>query len=280
MHPLLIQALLAATAGFSLEAPEATFELPQALKEVSGLAASSKGTLWAVGDERGTLFELSPNNGKVIRTVEFERKGDFESVEEVPDGTVIAGRSDGTLFLVDPKDPKQATKLEVKVGPICDLEGIAWLAAKKRLLLSCKNEAISHSGFAIYALDLQTKKLDPEPWAVVKMKALKDYVAAHPDDRDLKHVKLKSFGPSGLAVHPKTGEVWVLSSTGRMLLVLGTDGGVRRIEGLDRKTHAHPEGLCFTSDGTLFIGNEGNSGKAVVQRFTGGAAGAEPTGMR
>lgn len=248
----------------ALDQPAATFELPKALNEVSALSASADGkTLWAVGDERGTLFQLSAGDGAVVQTFAFAQRGDFEAVEEIAPGRVVVGRSDGRIYEVDLKDPAKTTHFDSKVGPLCDLEGLAWLAAKKRLLLACKNPMLSKNGFAIYALDLETKALDPEPWAVIPQKALRAYVS----EEKVAHAQPKAFGPSGLAVHPTTGEVYVVSSTGRMLVVLGPDGALRKVEGLARDVHRHPEGICFSADGTLFISNEARGGRPVIQRF-------------
>lgn len=265
----MLRTLIGAVLAYSLSHPAQTFELPKALSEVSGLSWSAKGTIWAVGDERGTLFELSPKNGEVLRKVEFHRRGDFESVEEISPNKVIAAKSDGQLFEIDPEHPDQATHFDAGLGAMCDLEGIAWLPAKKRLLLACKNEVLGKGGFAIQALDLETKKLDEKPFAVLSLKQVKDWVDQHRDDKGVKQAKARNFGPSGLAVHPKTGEVYIVSSPGRMVVILGADGSLKQIEGLDRDVHRHPEGICFAPDGTLFISNEAAGGRPVLQRFDG-----------
>ena len=89
--------------AYALEKPDQTFQLDEELNEISDLSPTADGeSVWAVNDEKGILYRISLADGGVAERVEFHKKGDFEGVAVV-DGTVIAGRSDGTLFVVDPK---------------------------------------------------------------------------------------------------------------------------------------------------------------------------------
>ena len=65
------------------------------------------------------------------------------------------------------------------------------------------------------------------------------------------------LGPSAIAIHPQTGELYVLSSVNKVLLILGSDGAIRHVEILDNSIHMQPEGITFRHDGGLYISNEG-----------------------
>ena len=94
------------------------------------------------------------------------------------------------------------------------------------------------------------------------------YLAAHPELIKLKKLfkifkdKLE-FAPSGIAVHPKTQNIYVLSSQGKTLVVLHSDGQIAHIEKLEKEIHPQPEGICFDQEGNLFISNEGKEEDGV-----------------
>jgi uncharacterized protein YjiK len=73
-----------------------------------------------------------------------------------------------------------------------------------------------------------------------------------------------SFQPSGVAVHPISGNMYVLGSVGKMLIVYSRVGEFLAMVELNPKTYAQPEGICFFPNGTLFISNEGKGNKANI----------------
>jgi uncharacterized protein YjiK len=86
--------------------------------------------------------------------------------------------------------------------------------------------------------------------------------------------------PSGIAVHPKTGELYLVSTKARLFMVLDPTGVVLRIEHLDRAVHPQPEGISFTADGTMFISSEGRGGTAVLNRFSPAPENGAPSSER
>ena len=259
-------------AGYRLNHPDATHVLARSLDEISGLSASSEpDNLWAIHDERSTLFRISATDGSVLHEINFGKHGDYEAVEEVGDRVYIA-RSDGVLVVVDPKGGVPTRlNFETRLGLDCDLEGMAHEAQKKRLLLSCKNESRKSSktnkAFEIYAMGLDSKELAKDPVYVLTEEQIDAYLAAHPEREEFKRLKGKSFAPSGLAVHPRTGEIYVASTRGNMVVVLDPKGALVRVDWLDPAVHPQPEGIAFRPDGTLFISSEAHGKRALLHVF-------------
>ena len=77
----------------------------------------------------------------------------------------------------------------------------------------------------------------------------------------------KNFKPSGIAVHPKTGQTFIIASDGKKLLVLSEKGQKEALISLNPKTYRQPEGICFSPDGDLFISSEGKDGDGYILRF-------------
>ncbi len=128
---------------------------------------------------------------------------------------------------------------------------------------------------AIYTFNLETKLLELKPFLLIAMDTIKFYknyntmtqlgveLLAYFDSSkgDL------SFQPSGIAIHPKTGNIYVLGSVGNLLLVFSREGEMLAIIDLKSKVHPQPEGICFDPDGTLYISNEGDEGEGTILKF-------------
>ena len=79
--------------------------------------------------------------------------------------------------------------------------------------------------------------------------------------------KANNFGPSGIAVHPLSGDIYVLSSRGKILVQLDAEGKYLDAWKLDKKNFKQPEGICFAPNGDMYISNEGRGGKANLLHF-------------
>lgn len=76
----------------------------------------------------------------------------------------------------------------------------------------------------------------------------------------------KTFSPSDIAIHPKTGKYYILDGKNPKLLILDKDGTIEKVYKLDKNQFAQPEGITFSPDGTLYISNEsGNNPASILQ---------------
>jgi len=81
------------------------------------------------------------------------------------------------------------------------------------------------------------------------------------------HLKrLRQFAPSGIAVHPKDGRIFFISSHGKLLVVYDKMGELEHIEFLHEGQYSQPEGICFSPSGDLYISNEGRGLLAEIYR--------------
>jgi DNA-binding beta-propeller fold protein YncE len=258
--------------GYELDRPDIALDLPAEVREVSGLGIVGDSLLAAVNDEAGIVFLVSVKTGKIVQRVLFRETGDYEGVEVVgKDAWVI--KSNGTLYQI--KDFAQQNPVVEKYKSFLnsdnDVEGLAFDPARQRLLIGCKGKGQDRAGVplnkAIYAFDLATKTVVDSPAYLLTLPDLNDFIvnsgefdAAEKLERIITAERTEiKFSPSGIAIHPKTGEVYVTSARGNTLLVLDANGKILHLERLKKSTHAQPEGICFDSEGTLFIANEGGA---------------------
>ena len=116
--------------------------LPGRLDEVSGLAFTPDGRLFAHDDERGRIHEIDPESGEVGKRFELEDdvRDDFEGI------TIVGSRfflisSTGFLYEFMEADDDASTpfrRTDTRLGAGCEVEGLDYDAASDALLIACK----------------------------------------------------------------------------------------------------------------------------------------------
>lgn len=260
---------------YEIDAPAITLEMPTELREISGIGFTADyQQLAAVNDELGMIYFLDKKTGGITLTVPFREAGDYEGVEIVGNDA-WAVKSNGTMYrIVNFAQPNPVVeKYKSFLNSDNDVEGLAYDPKHNRLLIGCKGKGFDREGTplnkAIYAFDLATKTVEDTPAFLLTLPNLDEFIAGSGEfDAGEKLERIITaerteirFSPSGIAVHPKTGDVYVTSARGNSLLVLDEKGKILHIEHLKKSLHTQPEGICFDSDGTLYIANEGVDGK-------------------
>lgn len=247
---------------YNLAQPSAVVVLKQPeLQEISGLGTTeTPGIFCAISDEVGEIYFLD-TSGNIVRRLPFRDKGDFEGVEWTG-RCLYAVKSDGTLFELFPKKTGLG-KVNSYATPLTkqdDIEGLGYDPARHALLIACKGNPDDSAPRRIFAFDLKTLKLSDQPVYVIDPLRV-DQLLPEP-------TKKHFFSPSAIALHPKTRDVYVLSSSLRRLVVLDYhSGAIRWAVRLEKKVFPQPEGLTFSADGTLYISSEAKDGEARLLRF-------------
>ena len=81
---------------YNFESPSEKYDLPDKLKEISGLSYYKENQLICVNDEQGKIFIYDINQQKIIDKIPFGKDGDYEGVEVVGDEVFVL-KSDGKL---------------------------------------------------------------------------------------------------------------------------------------------------------------------------------------
>lgn len=252
---------------YDLQNPSLTINLVnESLQEISGISPTDKKNIYlAIADERGEVFFIDAERGGIIvNQVLFKDKGDFEGVE-MADGKLWAVKSDGKLFEIDHwsgKDNIQVTEHANFLKKENDVEGLGYDPAKKALLLICKGNPDSAYLRHTYAFDLKQKQLSDQPvYSIDPMEVNRLVPYSESEKQDF-------FSPSGIAVHPISKDVYVISSALKRLVVLdGKTGKIVYAQRIDKKSLPQPEGIAFDADGTLYISSEGKKGEGLMLQF-------------
>lgn len=259
---------------YDFSRPEKKFELPQKLREISGIAAISETRVACVQDELGKIYLFDLASGEVEKAIDFGKNGDYEGIAIKKEDAYIL-RSDGVIFLVKDfqSDAPKVKEFKTFLSAKNDAEGLCYDAKNDRLLIACKGKGGDGEEFkgkkAVYEFDLSKEKLKEEPAFLISMKEVKDSakVSTVGQVAEFLGEEEGGFQPSEIAIHPITGEVYLSSSGGKWIVRLNKKGEVMKVHKLDPSAFKQPEGLNFLPNGDLLISNEGQQSSANMLRF-------------
>ncbi len=252
---------------YDLENPSLIINLvSEDLREISGLsAADTTGRFCAISDERGEVFFIEGNaGGKIKKRVLFRDKGDFEGIEMVGK-TLYAVKSDGKLFEMNAWRNPSTMTVEIFETPLKkedDIEGLGYDTRKNELLLAAKGDPAQDTIRLVWGFNLKTKQLSKTPVYHIDPKQVNELVPYNQEE------KQHFFSPSGIAVHPKTKDIYLISTALKRMVVLNAaDGTIRFAARLDKNLLPQPEGIAFDETGNLYLSSEGKKKEGLMLKF-------------
>lgn len=232
--------------------PEKTYVLSDSLKEISGVTHFNKKLLACVEDEHGIAYIFDLEEGHIKRKLDVEAYGDFEGIARVGKELYLL-RSDGTLFVRSTKLKNDKVKKYRFHTSGENFEGLFYDKKNSRLLLVSRESGQYENGIPVFAFNTNNKSFPEKP--VLRLKV---------NENDKENFV---FAPSELAIHPKTGNIFVLSAADHALFVFDKKGNALYTQELNPVDFNKPEGMTFAKNGDLFISNEGQTEKPTILKF-------------
>lgn len=258
-----------ASQTYQLNKAKQRWDLPKELEEISGLSFYERNKLACIQDEEGKLFIYDLKKKEIHRQEHFGEKGDYEGIEILYD-TAYVLRSDGDVFYfgIDKNGIGEVNKIKTDLRKKNDAEGLGYLSQMNEAIVACKEDPGTkkvniEKSRSIYRITIHDKKFKKKPRFIIDGKAYNKKL----EEKDLNKKKHKPFKPSGVAVHPKSGEVYVIGTVGKMMIVLTPEGEISDLIPLNPKLFVQPEGICFNPQGDLFISSEGRGKKGYILKF-------------
>lgn len=258
-------AVAAPAFGVSLFAPaeDRHWGLPKRLKEISGLALTRDGRLLGHNDESAVVSVIDIESGQLVKSFSLgdpALAGDFEGIAVGDGDAIYMIESTGRLYRFgeganDAHVPYET--FDTGLGPICEVEGLAYQTAQQSLIIACKtNHARAmKKTVALYAWSARTRTLGARPW----LTASETQIAAA--------VGAKGFHPSSVEIDSTTGRVILLAGRESALAELNPDGTLVAARKLDA-SHNQPEGAAILPNGALVIADEGAAGlRGGISRY-------------
>lgn len=249
--------------GASLFAAEHAeqWRLPGRLREISGLAVSADGRLFAHDDERATIYEIDIASGAVKKAfhVGDHLRGDFEDIAITPQGDFYIVSSTGELYGFREGDDDAHVAFETYSTGLrgrCEIEGLAYLPTDQSLIIACKNNygREMRNTVALYAWSIRTHTLQNTPW--LTLPAARLGVIAGADE----------FHTSAVQVDSRTNRLVLLAAREHAMAEIDRAGHVFATRRLSDE-HVQAEGAAILPDGSLVISDEGGDGQALITRY-------------
>ena len=234
--------------GYDLKHP-VVIKLPTELDEISGLAYYPKDTcVFAVVDEAGLLYKIYLNHPKQIQKWVFAHKSDYEDLVLLDSNFyVLSSKGKIAAFRFISADTLAFQEYPLTaIGQGNEFEILYYDDKMKKLVMVCKDcEADKKRFLSSYTFDPYTSRYDNNK-LIIDVQRIAELAGED---------KMK-FKPSAASIHPLTGELYIISSINKLLVVADNEGRAKKVYHLDRGQFKQPEGLTFTPDGDLIISNE------------------------
>jgi uncharacterized protein YjiK len=238
---------------YDLNHPDNSYSLPDPYKEISGLSPLEGNNCLAFVQDEAVQIHLFDLASATI--TELAKHGDGDSEDLAVIGTTAyvlkSGKQPAIYQVCDfQSDHALFKQFDLALEKEQDPEGLCHDASRNRLLIACKGPSTRNdSTRGIYAFNLQTMEMDPTPAYII-------------DSRDFLDDPEETFNPSGIAIHPRSNDLYVIGSKGeKMIVCYGMDGCFKEALRLDKDQFMQPEGITFLSTGELVISSEGKKGK-------------------
>jgi len=232
--------------GYDLNNPQ-IIKLPLELDEISGLSYYAKDkSVFAINDEKGQLYKITPFPSLQVRHWKFSSKADYEDVVLL-DSTFYILQSRGIITVVKFHDQDTITADDIPFpypGKM-EFETLVFNPVTQSLELLCKNcDEDKKSKVSSFTFDPLTNQF-------VDSAKLID-VSAVFDKMGDKKFHLRA---SAAAIHPLTGDMYVISAINKLLVVFDKQRNIKSFHRLSA-IFKQPEGMTFSDNGTLIISNE------------------------
>ena len=235
------------TPYYNLSSPK-VIDLNPSLDEISGIAYYAKDTsVFAIIDEGGILYKVSLKNPKEIKSWEFSKKRDYEDLilidstfyALVSNGDIVKIMFDNNSVLTEKIDFPHAEKKKNEFESLLKLND-------STIAIICKDcDDDKKTNVSSYLVNLYDTS--------APYKTFIDFSMQEVINKTGMQGKLK---PSAAAVHPITGDIYIISSIQLILLITDSNGNFKEVYKLDPGIFKQPEGIAFTPEGDMIISNE------------------------
>jgi uncharacterized protein YjiK len=231
--------------------PVAQWIMPPQLREISGLALTTRGTVLTHDDNIGRVYEIDPKTGILLKGFSLEGgvRGDFEAIT-IAGTDVYLLQSKGKIYkFKEGSDAEQVpwSMYDTGLGKECEFESMAYEADSSRLVLVCKKFLQKNEPKEVLIYHVPLPLGDRSAFTALRV-PMRDVIGSN---------KWKNFHPSDINIDPITKNYVIVASHEKGLVVITPDGEVVRSEPLPGD-HRQPEGVAVTKDSLLMISDEAN----------------------
>ncbi|MCK5697699.1 MAG: SdiA-regulated domain-containing protein [Gammaproteobacteria bacterium] len=237
--------------AYNMQHADNSYTLDKILDEISGIHVIKNNNIACIHDENRDIFELT--KGKISAHFKSGKKDDIEDIVLIKNTVYMLDAKKCMIY--EYKNFKHSMK-HYKTYPLhlnknSDPEGLCYDKHNQCLLVACKNGKKTIR--EIFQFDLKKKKLNKKVYFTINAKKLSGSSSK------------KTFNPSGIAIHPKTREIYIISSQDLKMIIRLNKTGTKILsqKKLVATQFRQPEGITFSSKGDLYISSEAKNNKSA-----------------
>jgi uncharacterized protein YjiK len=240
--------------------PVAMWIMPPELREISGLALTTRGTVLTHDDNVGRVYEIDPKTGILLKgfSLKGSVRGDFEAIT-IAGTDVYLLESKGKIFkFKEGRDAEQVpyTVYDTGLRKECEFESMAFEADSSRLVLVCKKFLTKKAPHELLMYRLPLPLGDRSAMTTLRI-PIEDVIGSN---------RWKNFHPSDINIDPITKNYVIIASREKGVVVVTPDGDVVRSEPLPGD-HRQAEGVAITKDSILLVSDESNVKPAAITLY-------------
>ncbi len=228
------------------------------MREISGLALTPGGQLFAVDDEQAVIYEIDLSSGRLVMAFAVGKpilRGDFEGIAYLEEHLFLV-TSDGILFKFragGDGDRVVYEKIDTGLGKQCEIEGLAQDPELSQLLLVCKK----------VRKKADISKLSVFVWTAGDTEVDLNARIELPTEKILEKIETSEFNPSGIVIDPTTGNILIVAARQHALVSMDRQGSfVGAMMLSPAKWHRQAEGLEASASAQLIVADEGGKSRA------------------
>jgi uncharacterized protein YjiK len=234
--------------------------LEKKLNEISGINfIAEENTLIAIADDKKKIYKLSID-GKIDDYYDPELPSqDFEDVVKV-DSTVYTLVSNGAIFEINKVDTGfQTMTHNFWSEEKNDFETLYFDSSQNSLIILCKSCAFDKGNQqrSAFRFSIETKQFDRQAYYTISTEAVQDALKDGKAD----------FNPSAAAINPVDKRLYILASSGNLMVISDIKGKVSSVFRLNPTFYPQAEGIAFSPKGDMYVSNEAKLGKATLLKI-------------
>jgi hypothetical protein len=233
--------------GYDLSNP-VWIKLPLELDEISGIAFYPADTcVFAINDEFGMLYKIFLTHPQDIQKWKFSDGADFEDLVLLDSVFyVLKSTGDITAFNFLSHDSLSIKENLFPAGSGNEFEILYYDDAFQKLMMICKDcEMDKKRSLSTFTFDPWNFQFTSDSFTIDVKK-----IALMAGEEKMK------FKPSAAGISPVTGELFIISSINKILVIADRNGDAKEVFKIDPGIFKQPEGLTFSPAGALMISNE------------------------
>ena len=242
---------------YDLDNPIEQYELPKKYMEISGIwPIQEYNSLAFVQDEAIRVYQFDLSTQEITEYVKHN-PGDSEDIVILGNTAyILHAREWSAIYRITGYNSgsAQCERYDLNLNKEYDPEGLCHDAKENCLLIACKGSPIKgDTERKVFSFDIQSGTRSYSPVFTI-------------DSREFLDKPGDTLNPSGIAIHPKSSDIYFVGTKGvKMIVCYGLDGTFKGAWDLDKNKFSQPEGIAFNDSGELIISSEGRKGKKTIK---------------